>query len=233
MSEVKLLGICGSARPRGNSRYLLEQALEGALSVGSVEAETYSIAKKKYAPCDSCHKCNALGECRIEDDFQKLRDKWVAADAIIYSVPVYHMSVPGQLRCFIDRLGNSLQDSRGQTLKVIGSIAQGSHAFAGQEQVLTYLNNHAILMGCLPVRGDRWESYIGAAGWTGTSARKDAIKDLHESGDFLTQAVVKACCSLGRRVAQVALLVKSGGQLQRRILEADGGYGLFLKRIDS
>jgi multimeric flavodoxin WrbA len=174
-----------------------------------------------------------LGDCRIEDDFQKLRDKWVAADAVIYSVPVYHMSIPGQLRCFIDRLGNSLRDGRGQALKVIGSIAQGSHIFAGQEQALTYLNNHAILMGCIPVRGDRWESYIGAAGWTGNSAQKDAIKDLYESGDFVAQATVKACCSLGRRVAQMAMLVRSGGQLQRQILEADGGYGPFLKRIDS
>jgi multimeric flavodoxin WrbA len=233
MSEVKLLGICGSARPRGNSRYLLEQALEGALSVGSVEAETYSIARKEYAPCDSCRRCAALGHCRIEDDFQELRDKWVAADSIIYSVPVYHMSIPGQLKCFIDRLGNSLRIGRGQTLKVIGSIAQGSDIFAGQEQALMYLNNHAMVMGCIPVRGDRWESYIGAAGWTENSTRKDAIKRLYDSGDLDAQAVVKACCSLGRRVAQIALIVKSGGQLQRHILEADGGYDLFLERIDS
>ena len=34
MQKVKLLAICGSPRPTGNSRYLLDQAVEEALEVG-------------------------------------------------------------------------------------------------------------------------------------------------------------------------------------------------------
>ena len=30
------------------------------------------------------------------------------ADAHLYSVPVYHVGIPGQVKCFIDRLGNTI-----------------------------------------------------------------------------------------------------------------------------
>jgi len=167
--SVKLLGICGSPRKSGNSRFLLERSLASAeASLGdALEVELYSFAGKEIAPCNSCFRCIDLGQCAIVDDFQELRDKWVAADAILYSVPVYHMGVPGQVKCFIDRLGNSLEGGQGtvsKQLKSVGVITQGADIFAGQEQVMTYLVNHAILMSCLPVAGDPYHSYIGAAG---------------------------------------------------------------------
>lgn len=236
MPKVKLLGICGSPRPQGNSRYLLKQAVEEALSIGSdyLEAEIYSIAKKEFAPCDSCSRCATLGECWIKDDFQELRDKWVAADAIIYSVPVYHMGVPGQLKCFIDRLGNSLWSYYGgvcKSLRVIGVIAQGSHIFAGQEHTIAQLINHSLIMGCVPISGDSWGSYTGVGGWTFDSSRKDAISKLYNEGDFCAQVAVEAACSLGRRVIQLALLIKTGAEANREMLKADGGYGQLLARL--
>lgn len=237
MQKVKLLAICGSPRPTGNSRYLLDQAVEEALAVGSgyVEVELYSIAKKTFSPCTSCFRCAEVGDCVIEDDFQELRDKWAAADAILYSVPVYHMAVPGQLKCFIDRLGNSLWSYYGgvvsKSLKVIGCIVQGSHIFAGQEHTITQLVNHALVMGCLPISGDTWESYTGGAGWTLNSDKKNAIQKLYQEGDYDAQVALKAARSVGRRVVQVALVVKSGGEAQRKLLEEDGGYSTFLRRL--
>lgn len=237
MRRVQLLGINGSARPKGNSQFLLEQALEEASTVGSeyVDVETYQIGTREIAPCDSCYTCGERGDCHIQDDFQELRDKWAKADAIIYSIPVYHMTVPGKLRCFIDRLGNSLWARyRGgflKSLKVIGSITQGSHIFSGQEHAITDLVNHALLMGCVPISGDPWESYIGASGWTRNSGAKDALKRLYEEGDFDAQVAVKAARSLGRRVVQLALLIKTGGEHHRQMLERDGGYGQFLERL--
>lgn len=238
MQRVRLLGINGSARPKGNSQFLLEQALEEVTAVASeyVEIEVYEIGTKKIAPCDSCYTCGKCGECHIEDDFQELRDRWAESDAIIYSIPVYHMTIPGKLRCFIDRLGNSLWSYLGgevsKSLKVIGSITQGSHIFAGQEHAITDLMNHAVVMGCVPISGDPWESYIGASGWTRDSTAKDAIRRLYDEGDFDAKVAVKAARSLGRRVVQLALLIKTGGEQLREILETDGGYGQFLRRLD-
>lgn len=237
MQRVRLLAINGSARPRGNSQFLLEQALEEVTARASeyVEIEVYQIGTKTIAPCDSCYTCAERGECHIEDDFQELRDKWAEADAIIYSIPVYHMTIPAQLRCFIDRLGNSLwayqSGAASKSLKVIGVITQGSHIFAGQEHAITDLMNHAVIMGCIPMSGDPWESYLGASGWTRDSTAKDAIKRLYQEGDLDAQVAVKAARSLGKRVVQLALILKTGGEHLREMLEEDGGYSQFLRRL--
>jgi multimeric flavodoxin WrbA len=236
--SIYLLGICGSPRPRGNSRYLLEVALEAAAQAGGdrLRTELFTIAGKEYRPCTSCYTCGSRqGNCFQQDDFAELRDKWAAADAVIYSVPVYHLGIPGQLKCFIDRLGNSLWSYFGgvvaKSLRVFGFITQGAHIFAGQEHTLTALNNHALVMGGIPVTGDPWESYIGAAAWTACGDRKDSLRKLVQAGDRDALVAVRAAGSLGRRVAQMALLVRAGGLALRQELAADGGYGIFLQRL--
>jgi multimeric flavodoxin WrbA len=235
---ITLLGICGSPRPKGNSRYLLEIGLEAARRVGGgrLQTELFSIAGKEYKPCASCFTCGSrAGECFLDDDFGELRDKWAAADAILYSIPVYHLGIPGQLKCFIDRLGNSLWSFYGgavaKSLRVMGFIVQGAHLFAGQEQAMTALIQHALVMGGIPVTGDPWESYLGAAGWTACGDRKDSLRRLVQAEDRDALVTVRAATSLGRRLAQMALLVRAGGLALRDELVADGGYGIFLDRL--
>jgi multimeric flavodoxin WrbA len=227
---IRLLGISGSPRRRGNSWFLLEQALEAAANGAPVpvDAEPYSISGKTFVGCDSCYRCRDLGDCRHKDDFQELRDKWLAADAIIYSVPVYHMNLPGQLRCFMDRLGNSLPAPEQKYLKAVGAIAQGAHLFSGQEAAMLDVVQHALIMGCLPVTGDMWQSYIGAAGWTHGRGDTRALKQLLAEGDPAARAAVAAATSLGRRVVQVALLVKAGAAVYRDFLAQDEAYEALL-----
>jgi multimeric flavodoxin WrbA len=239
MKRISLLGICGSPRERGNSRYLLERALAAANGVGAgwVESNLHSIAGKELGPCVSCFRCEELGDCAIRDDFQELRDAWMAADATIYSVPVYHMGIPGQLKCFIDRLGNSqcVEEGNGvsKLLKVMGVVVQGDCIFSGQEQVMTALINHAVLMGCIPVAGDPWQSYLGAAGWTRKELGKDSLRRLYESGEEDAQIAVAAAESLGKRVVEMALLLKAGGAACRDMLATGGAYDAFLGRLRS
>jgi len=239
METIRLLGICGSPRKKGNSHYLLERTLAAATEVNPehVQSELYSLARKKIAPCIACDRCEKVGDCIQEDDFQQLRDKWVAADAIIYSVPVYHMGIPAQLKCFFDRLGNSLFSRYGssiaKSMKAIGAVVQGSHLFAGQEHVMTALINHAVIMGCLPVAGDLWQSYLGAAGWTRNKMDNHAIQRFHDSEEEDARITVTAAESLGRRVVQVALVLKTGGRACRELLATDEGYQGFLGRLDA
>jgi multimeric flavodoxin WrbA len=237
---VKILGINGSPRPKGNSMFLLEHAIKGAEDAGFfVQTEIYNLGGKgkSFAPCDSCFACLGNGDCHIEDSFQELRQKWLDADGIIYSVPVYHMTYPAQLRAFIDRLGNSLfgyyQMKCTKSMKVIGSITQGMHIFSGQEHTLTDLINHAFVMGGIPVSGDMWESYIGVGGWTENSEKKDAMAQLVEKGSLDAQVTVSASRAIGKRVAQFALIVNSGVRANRKMLEADGGYDAFFQHLGS
>jgi multimeric flavodoxin WrbA len=242
---IKVLGINGSPR-KGNSQYLLEKALAaaGQVAPGEVEVDLYSIRGKKYGPCISCFKCGELsGECIIKDDFQELREKWVLADVIIYSVPVYHMGIPAQLKAFIDRLGNSLfgryaelfpgESKLPKSLKVIGSIAQGAHLFSGQEHAITDLINHAIIMGCIPVSGDLWEAYIGAGAWTYNEIERNVLEQREGDGSLDTRVALRGAESIGRRATELAFILKAGGQANAGRLGKDPIYQPFLHRVQS
>ncbi len=240
---VTVLGICASPR-KGNSAFLLEKALEGSREVdpSGVETRFYSIRGKTFRPCIACDHClKHGGECAQSDDFQELRELWLDADVILYSVPVYHMGIPGQLKCFIDRLGNSMfgryrsqmgRDTLPKLLKVIGSIAQGIHIFSGQEHAITDLINHALIMQSIPVSADLWESYIGAGGWTGNSGDRDGLQKLTDAGDLGAQAAVSASRALGRRAVEVASIVQSGVLACVEMLRKDPVYRPLLDRLE-
>jgi multimeric flavodoxin WrbA len=245
MRPIHVLGICGSPR-NGNSLFLLEKALAGSREVdpAGVTTTSYTIKGKTFEPCIACSHCAKHdGECVHKDDFSELRTLWLNADVILYSVAVYHMGMPGQLKCFIDRLGNSMfgmfrsqlpegAESLPKLLKVIGSIAQGMHIFSGQEHALTDLINHALVMQSVPVTADLWESYIGAAGWTGNRAERDALKSLADSAEMGATAAVRASATIGRRAVEMAMIIRSGLAARREMLARDPLYGPVLARLE-
>jgi multimeric flavodoxin WrbA len=245
VEEVKLLGICGSPR-KGNSLFLLEQALDGAIKAYSerVITDIYSFSHVSIAPCDACqaHRRHN-GECRIQDGFQELRNKWLEADAIIYSIPIYHMGVPGQVKCFIDRLGNTLGYYFSdffpgkpvfhipRLMKPIGCITQGSHLFAGQEHVQAFINTHALLMRCIPVVGDLWETYIGTGGWTEGRSEVNSLKELAKEKKLDTEIAVRSARTLGKRIIEMALIIKDGLFANVNLLADQETYHPVLKKI--
>ncbi|MBU0513684.1 MAG: flavodoxin family protein [Proteobacteria bacterium] len=238
-NELRVLGISGSPRV-GNSSYLLNVALEAAAEVNRelVRVESYSFRGKNFGPCLGCFKCSQekhMGECAIKDDFQHLRDLWLGADAVIYSTPVYHVSIPGQLKCFIDRLGNTINKYYRLTsprfMKVVGAIAQGMHLFGGQELTINFLLQHAVLKNCIPVSGDGWQSYLGAAGWTGAKREGNSIKRQFESTETDAEVVVQAAESLGRRVTELALILRQGLRHLEDACALDDAYGPILERV--
>lgn len=234
--KINVLGISGSPRIPSNSEYLLKESLRGAKEVSNiVETEVYSSAGKRYGHCLSCIKCFKTGECVQKDDFQELCEKWMKADIVIYSVPVYHMCIPGQLRCFIDRLGmvvGSLHGGPAKDCKIIGAIAQGAHIFSGQEHTITQIINHALSMGCIPVTGDHWEAYIGVGGWTSLGGEGDSIKNQNKEGNLDATITVRASKCLGRRSVELALMVKAGALANEEILKQQGNtYKPLLDRI--
>jgi len=241
--KIKVLGLCSSPR-KGNSHFLLDKALEVAVEYEPVpiEVKRFHFAKKPLAPCDACMAHQKLkGECRIKDSFQKIRDLWVDADVILYAFPVYHMGIPAQLKCFIDRLGNSLgyyfQSEEPRTydiprlMKIMGFITQGAHLYGGQDVALSYMLNHAMLMRCIPIPGDLPDSYIGAAGWTGGQVSRNSLMESYEHGDRDTMIAVKSARQVFRRALETAMIVREGLQAKKDILTRDISYGFVLKKL--
>ncbi|MCJ7636406.1 MAG: hypothetical protein MUO21_02850, partial [Nitrososphaeraceae archaeon] len=94
--------------------------------------------------------------------------------------------------------------------KAIGSISQGMHLFSGQEHTITDLINHALIMQCIPVVGDMWESYIGAPGWTNNKGELNAMEENFKKGGFDTCVAVEAAEKIALRAVEIAVIVKSG-----------------------
>ncbi|MBM4429510.1 MAG: flavodoxin family protein, partial [Chloroflexi bacterium] len=71
---MKILAIAGSPRRGGNTDRLLDQAIAGAESAGSM-VERFVLSKLQVAPCIECNRCFETGRCAVQDDYQVLYDK--------------------------------------------------------------------------------------------------------------------------------------------------------------
>ena len=99
---MKVLGIAGSPRRGGNTDILLEQALEGAKSIGA-ETETIEISDLDISPCLHCDGCLEEGNCVVNDDMQSVYTKLREADRIIIASPMFFMGLTAQTKALIDR----------------------------------------------------------------------------------------------------------------------------------
>ena len=64
--KLRVLGISGSPRGKGNSDLLLREALKGA-EAGGAETEYLALRELKLSPCVECNACYKTGVCRIQD----------------------------------------------------------------------------------------------------------------------------------------------------------------------
>ena len=99
---MKVLGIMGSPRIKGNTDLLLDEALKGARS-RRAEVEKIVIDKLNIAPCREYYGCLKDGNCVIRDDMDTLYPKILEADAIIVASPIFFYTVSAQLMLLISR----------------------------------------------------------------------------------------------------------------------------------
>jgi multimeric flavodoxin WrbA len=119
---MKILAVSCSPRKKGNTIAMLEKALDGARSDGA-EVELYSVAGKNIQPCDGCWGCTKTGKCHIKDDMQELYDKLIAADGIIFGMPIYFWGMAAQAKAVMDRTIALNQPGRNLNNKVVGVVA--------------------------------------------------------------------------------------------------------------
>lgn len=97
-----MVGISASPRADGNSDLLLRQALAAAESAGA-KVEYISLRDKTIAPCVECSACYKSGRCKVDDDYQSISEKMLAADRLIIATPIFFMTVSAQCKLLIDR----------------------------------------------------------------------------------------------------------------------------------
>lgn len=108
---MKILLINGSPKgKRSNSLKLTYSFIEGFKNGCTDDEESISIdelhvASMNIAACKGCFACwqKTPGICCIKDDMQKVIEKLIDADLILWSFPLYYFNVPGILKNLIDR----------------------------------------------------------------------------------------------------------------------------------
>ena len=99
---LKVLGISASPREGGNTDLLAREALRGAESAGA-RPDFIALRGLNISPCVECYACAATGLCRIDDDYQLVFEKLLAADRLVFASPVFFMTVSAQAKLLIDR----------------------------------------------------------------------------------------------------------------------------------
>ncbi len=132
---LKVLGISASPRQRGNSDLLLRRALQGAESAGA-EVEYVRLADLSIGSCIECNWCYGTGRCKIEDDYQVVLEKMLAADRVIFATPIFFMTVCSQAKALIDRcqclwahkavLGREIAETSGRDRRAMVIAVGGS-----------------------------------------------------------------------------------------------------------
>lgn len=99
---MKVLGIMGSPRMKGNTDLLLDAALKGA-SGQQVDVEKILVDKLQIAPCKEYYGCLNDGRCVIQDDMEDVYRKILDADAVIIASPIFFYTVSAQLMLLVSR----------------------------------------------------------------------------------------------------------------------------------
>lgn len=100
----KIVVITGSPRQNGNSFAMTRSFIEAAKKKGH-EVTRFDAAMKNVGGCHACETCFKTGKaCSFDDDFNTIAPAILAADAIVFTMPVYWYSIPAQIKSVIDKL---------------------------------------------------------------------------------------------------------------------------------
>jgi multimeric flavodoxin WrbA len=154
----KVIGIVGSPRHVGNTRYLVNEALQVIQKEG-IEVELITLDDKIIAPCEACGACSELHDCNIQDDFQEVYQKMVEADGIIVGSPTYYGSATPQVMSLLDRAGYVGKNERVFTRKVGAAIAVARRA--GANFTFAQLNFFFFINGMIVPGSTYWNVGYG------------------------------------------------------------------------
>lgn len=186
---MKVVAIQSSPNRDGLTSRLAQAALSAVAAAG-IETELIHLHAHRINPCQACG--NGWGQCwnvpnciQTSDEFQALREKLNAADAIIFSSPVYFWDLSESARIFLDRL-RRVEWPRREAALLRGKLALGICAAGGSgtgaPSAVRYLEDYFNRLQLKPV------AYLAVS-------RQNAelqLKASEEAGRFLADQLLAA-----------------------------------------
>ncbi|HLA26631.1 MAG TPA: flavodoxin family protein [Syntrophales bacterium] len=153
---MKIVALLGSPHGlKGNTARLLKIVLEGAKKEGA-RTEIIVVNWKKVGPCLACDVCHIKGRCRQKDDFETIKEKIMAADALIMATPNYIDNVSAQLKAFIDRCCGVVHCMGFEGRYGAAVVTSGG---GNEKQIAEAMNYFLIQTGIRPV-GEVWATMM-------------------------------------------------------------------------
>ena len=157
---MKIVALLGSPLGlKGNTARLLKIVLEAAKEEGA-RTETIVVNWKKVAPCLACDVCHIKGRCRQKDDFEAIKGKIMAADALIMATPNYIDHVSAQLKAFMDRCCGVVHCLGFEGRYGAAVVTSGG---GNEKPIAEAMNYFLIKTGIVPV-GEVWATMINVGG---------------------------------------------------------------------
>jgi multimeric flavodoxin WrbA len=146
----KVVLLCGSPRPKGNTAQVVEECARVIREQG-LETEVFSFAGRNVESCTACYRCREEGNCVLDDGVPELIDKLREADGFIVASPVYFGTARGDVMAALQRIGLvSMSNEKFLSWMVGGPIAvarRGGHTATVQEMLMFFLINEMIVPG--------------------------------------------------------------------------------------
>ncbi len=99
---MRVLGIVGSARRKGNTDILMDELLHSIEEQGAKTEKIY-LSSLNINPCRGCNTCEDTGKCIHDDDLDELVSRMRESDAWVFGSPVYFWGPTAQFKAFMDR----------------------------------------------------------------------------------------------------------------------------------
>ena len=104
---MKILALNGSPRMKASSTYHMLAPLLAGMEAAGAETELIHIRKLDLEACIGCYTCwvHTPGECihKDKDGMVAALESYNNADMVIFGTPLYHFSMSGIMKTFIDR----------------------------------------------------------------------------------------------------------------------------------
>jgi multimeric flavodoxin WrbA len=101
---MKIVVVTGSPRANGNSNAMANSFIAAAEAKGHAVTR-FDAANMRFTGCRNCETCFSTGRaCSYDDDFNVIADAILAADAVVFALPMYWYSFPSQFKGMFDKL---------------------------------------------------------------------------------------------------------------------------------
>ena len=145
MSKIVIFN--GSPNKEGNTR-TISKALAEEAAKEEHEVITYNIPDMNFSGCKACNNCYKIEDkpCIMDDDFNTVAEDIINADIIVYSMPVYFYTIPGEIKNMIDKMHAFMMariDLSGKKLALISACALDDETvFEGMQIAVEKIAKH-------------------------------------------------------------------------------------------